>query len=178
MIDINNIDFDAIAARLSKMEEEREEKLKNAKAKASSFKELANINDNIGDTIDFNQNVGSLSAMVIINGKYTGIGFDHQDAAEKAIDQFSTYPLSETRGFFDRENKIAFIISGIFEGKNDGFGKYLRNYYTRHCDSDDHINESINKDFNKMSEYVKQQLNAKKVYLYDGPVLTRTANII
>ena len=128
----------------------------------TDVKSLINNNDKIGDDIKFTVHINDLPALAIINGLYPGIGIDHQAAAEKALKNFPVYPEFVSRGFIDRPNGIAFIMTHPETG---GFIRYLQGMSNRlHFKK-----QPANTDWKVTAKSIKEKLNIQKVYALQVP---------
>ena len=138
--------------------------------------DLLKNNDKVGDVININKNVEELPALAVVNGKYIGVGIDHQAAAEKVIREVQVKPYTVSRGFFDIYDKVAFLITYV--DKKGSFIGMLQSVYGDYKDEGMPTNSD---DFSFIARCVKQQLQAKKVYALHIPEtgqLTRLAKKI
>ena len=123
---------------------------------------LLNNGDKVGDTADFSTNVGNLPALAIINNEYANYGFDHQAAAEKALDEAKCKPYTVSRGFIDLNNRIAFLI--LYADKGGAFIRMLQSKAKRYPDKGEPV-----VDFDKAAQKVKDKFNLIKVYALGVP---------
>ena len=134
---------------------------------------LNKLDDKIGDVIDFDTHIENLSAMAVVNGKYVGIGFDHQQAAERTLKELKELPYTLSRGFVDLHNKIGFLITYTFNSES-GIIRMLR----KRCRRSLPDNGEPVIDFNKIAEVAKRQYNLNKIYALgvpNGNQITRLA---
>ena len=121
--------------------------------------DLRNNDDKIGDIINCDEHVESLPALAVINNKYVGVGFDHQDAVENIIHQVKVKPYTVSRGFVDLNNHIAFLITYAANKNIDPtIGFILRHY----PDYKDEGEPTI--DFKEAARLIKEQIHVEKVY--------------
>ena len=127
--------------------------------------QLAQLDDEIKEITNFPKYDIYETAVAIIDGRYPSMGFDHQNAMERAAKKYKIMPRSLIRGFIDTDNRLAFIFIGIING--GPFLKYAQHFaktYNYIEDSNDIINN-----IDDIAKMIKKELNINKVYALHYP---------